>query len=128
MSQYGFTKELTLSFDEAVDKVRSVLADEGFGILTEIDVQATMKKKLDKDMEEYLILGACNPPLASKAIDTEFEIGLLLPCNVIVYRKDNAMFASVLLPTVALDIAGNPQLEPLAQEAEKKLKHAFSNL
>ena len=94
MPNYGYSKKLSLTFSEAVEKTRAELAKEGFGILTEIDVKATLKKKLNIDYENYIILGACNPPFAHKALEAEKEIGLLLPCNVIVYEDKGKVIAS----------------------------------
>lgn len=128
MSNYGYTKMVLIQFEEAVEKVKSALMEQGFGVLTEIDVKATMKKKLDKDMEDYLILGACNPSLASKAIDAEIEIGLLLPCNVIVYRKDGDVFVSAMMPSVAMSFVHNEALEDIAKTAESKLTLAIDSL
>lgn len=125
--EYGYRKKLDYDFQTSVEKVKESLAAQGFGILSEIDVQAAMKKKLDKDIEEYVILGACNPPLASQAMDAEMEIGLLLPCNVIVYSKNGEIFASAIMPKVAMAFVGNPELEPIAQQAEPKLKAAIDN-
>lgn len=128
MSHYGYSKKLEIGFDEAVEEVRKVLKDQGFGILMEIDVQAKMKEKLDKEMDKYLILGACNPKLAAKALDSETEIGLLLPCNIIVYIKDGATFVSSVLPSVAMSFLNNQNLTCVKDEAEYKLKAALDNL
>ncbi len=128
MSNYGYTKELNYSFDEAVQKVREALASEQFGILTEIDVKQTLKKKLDKDIEDYLILGACNPPFAAQALDAEKEIGLLLPCNVIVYSQDSKVYVSAILPAVAMSFVDNPKLMPIANQVEEKLKVAINSI
>lgn len=127
MSNYGYTKQVDYQFSEAVEKVKAVLMEQGFGILTEIDVKATMKKKLDKDVDDYMILGACNPSLAAQALESEKEIGLLLPCNVIVYAQDNKIFISAMLPSVAMAFVNNPALESVAQQAEAKLKTAIDN-
>ncbi len=125
---YGYTKKTNLSFQQAVEKIKETLKEQGFGILTEIDVKATLKKKLGVDFENYLILGACNPPLAYKALQTEHEIGLLLPCNVIVYEKEGEVFVSALLPSKALSIVENPELSEVAEKAEEKLKKAVDNV
>lgn len=126
-SSYGYRKQLEYTFEEALDKVRAVLMDQGFGIMTEIDVKVTMKKKLDKDMEDYVILGACNPLLAAQAMDAEKEIGLLLPCNVIVYKKDGVVFVSAIVPSVAMSFVANEALIAVAEMAEEKLKLAIDN-
>lgn len=119
--KYGYRKKITLPFDETVEKVKEALAKEGFGVLTEIDVKATMKKKLDVDYDNYLILGACNPKFAYKALQEDKEIGLLLPCNVIVYEDNGGVYVSAIAPSVAMSVVENPNLLPLAQEVEKRL-------
>lgn len=119
---YGFKKELEIEFNQAVDSVRESLKNEGFGILTEIDVKATLKEKLDVEYEEYLILGACNPPFAYKALQTEKDIGLLLPCNVIIYRQNGKTFISAVNPMEAMSIVDNPDLKEIAEEVSEKLK------
>ena len=126
--KYGHTKQVDLNFNEAIDKVKKELPKEGFGILTEIDVKGTLKKKLDVDFTDYIILGACNPPLAHKALQAEIEIGLLLPCNVIVYEKDGNIFASGILPSVAMSIVDNEELKCVAGEVEEKMKRVIDNL
>lgn len=125
---YCITKKMELDFAAAVEEVKNVLAVKGFGVLTEIDVKVTMKKKLDKDMEEYLILGACNPSLASQALDNEIEIGLLLPCNVIVYKKNGEVFVSTILPSVAMSFIDNREVKEVAIKAESKLISVIDNL
>lgn len=122
--QYGYKKQINMRFEEAVEKTRAALAEEGFGILTEIDVKATMKNKLDIDYDNYLILGACNPPFAHEALQAEKEIGLLLPCNVIVYEDDGKVFVSAILPTVAMGMVDNQSLADIANTVEEKLKKA----
>lgn len=121
---YGYTKQIALPFADAVEKTRTALQTEGFGVLTEIDVKATLKKKLDKDVDNYLILGACNPPFAAKALEAEKEIGLLLPCNVIVYEDGGNVFVSAILPSVAMQMVENPALADIAGQVEEKLKRA----
>ncbi len=125
---YGYKKQVDLSFEEAVLKIKSELQKNDFGILTEIDVKATMKKKLDVDYENYIILGACNPKLAHKAIGAEKEIGLFLPCNVIVYEEDEKVFVSAILPVAMMGIIGNPVLDEVARTAEEKLKNAVNSI
>ena len=95
---YGFKKETNLNYEKAIDHVKAELQKEGFGVLTEIDVKATLKKKLDVDYDKYIILGACNPEFAYQALQAETDIGLLLPCNVIVYEKDNKTVISIIKP------------------------------
>ena len=125
MISYGFTKELTASFDEVIEKVKEALKKEGFGILTEINVKEKFKEKLGIDFKKYIILGTCNPPSAHKAILAEENIGLMLPCNVIVYEKNNKTVVSMIKPTQAMATVGNVQLTQLANEVEKKLRLAF---
>ena len=119
---YGCKKQVSLSFEAAVEKVKTELAKEGFGILTEIDVQATLKKKLSVDYDRYVILGACNPPFAYQALQADKEIGLLLPCNVIVYEDSGKTFVSAILPAVAMGMVDNPSLDDIARQVEEKLK------
>jgi len=125
---YGYSKEVDLDFDTAVQKTIEALKEEGFGIMTTIDVKVKMKEKLDVDMENYIILGACNPPSAHKALQAETEIGLLLPCNVIVYQKEGKTHVSAIRPTQAMSMVNNPELEPLGSDIEQKLKLAIETL
>ncbi|RMF90758.1 MAG: DUF302 domain-containing protein [Methanobacteriota archaeon] len=122
--EYGYTRAVPLGFDEAVARTRESLAGEGFGVLTEIDVKKTLKAKLDVDYDDYVILGACNPPFAYRALQNEKEIGLLLPCNVIVYRDGGKTFVSAILPTAAMSMVDNPGLRDVAVAVEAKLKKA----
>ena len=122
LTQHGYRREVALSFLDAIVKTKEELTKEGFGILTEIDVQATLKKKLDVDYDAYTILGACNPPFAYEALQAEKEIGLFLPCNVIVYTDAGKTFVSAILPTVAMGTIGNPTLSAIANTVEVKLK------
>jgi len=125
---YGYKRNVPLPFGEAVEKVRNELSKEGFGVLTEIDVKATLKKKLNVDYENYLILGACNPPLALKALQAEKDIGLFLPCNVIVYEDGGKIFVSAIMPTVAMRVVGNLSLADLGKMVEDKLKKVVDNV
>jgi len=125
MINYAFTKEMDIPYETVVMLVREALKKEGFGILTEIDVQGKMKEKLGIDMKKYIILGACNPPNAYKAILAEENIGLMLPCNVIVYEKGGKTVLSVIRPTVAMQIVDNLELQKVAQAVEEQLKKAF---
>jgi uncharacterized protein (DUF302 family) len=120
----GIRRELAIGYDEALVRVPEVLATEGFGVLTEIDVQATLKQKLDLDVEPYLILGACNPVLASKGLAIEPDLGVLLPCNVVVRRHGGYTHVAAMEPISALRLAGNPELEPLAAEAQARITRA----
>jgi len=124
---YGYNKKLSMPYEEAVEKTREELKKEGFGVLTEIDIKATLKKKLDVDFDKYIILGACNPPLAHKALMTEQEIGLLLPCNVIVYEKEDSTFVSAILPSVSMQMVENDILKSIAKDVESKLKKVVDN-
>ncbi|MCX7143093.1 MAG: DUF302 domain-containing protein [Proteobacteria bacterium] len=121
-NKYGFGKSVALNFDEAMAKVTAELQKEGFGILTEIDVAATLKKKLDHDMPKYRILGACNPAFAKRALAAEPSIGLLLPCNVVV-REDAAHLVHVefLDPGMMGQMTGNAAVEPIGKEVREKL-------
>lgn len=125
---YGFVKNVALEFDEAIQKVEQELQKEGFKILTTIDAQAKFKEKLNIDFPRYMILGACNPKLAHKAISVEWDIGLLLPCNVIVYEKDDKVWVGVMKPTAAMSSVKNEALRALATEVEAKLKRTFDNI
>ena len=125
MIHYGFTKELGIPYETVIDLVREALKKEGFGVLTEIDVKEKMKEKLGLDMRNYIILGACNPPNAYKAILAEENIGLMLPCNVIVYEKGSKTVLSVIRPTVAMQMIDNVELQKLAQAVEGQLKKVF---
>ena len=117
-----------LSFDDAVTKIRVALAEQGFGILTEIDVQATMKAKLDVDVEPYLILGACNPPLAHRALQLEPTIGLLLPCNVVVRVAAGVTHVQAMDPQLMVVIVDKPGLQAVADEAGERLRRALAQL
>ena len=128
-TNFGFGKPVDLPFDEAIDKVTAVLQTEGFGVLSDIDVAAKMKEKLDKDMPPYRILGACNPPLADQAITAVPEIGLLLPCNVLV-RQDNAgqVTVSSMDPEAVMSLVGDPGVEPLAADVKGRLERVMAAL
>lgn len=120
---YGFEAKLSVPYEEAIEKVTAALKDEGFGVLTEIDVKATLKKKLDADFRKYVILGACNPNLAHQALSRELEIGLMLPCNVVVYEdEDGGSVVSIIDPMMMLGVAQMADLNDVACEAEAKLR------
>lgn len=126
--EYGYKKQVAFSFEETIIKIKEELVKEGFGVLTEIDVKATLKKKLNVDYNNYLILGACNPPFAYKALQTEKDIGLLLPCNIVVYEDANKVFVSAILPTIAMGIINNQSLFNIAKTVEEKLKKVIDAL
>lgn len=126
--KYGFSKTTDYSFEEAIQKVTDELKKEGFGVLTTIDVKDTLKKKLDVDFKKYTILGACNPPLAHQALLAEEELGLLLPCNVIVYEKDNKTVVSVFDPMVMTQIIDNPMMKSVAEEVKNKLEKVLQEV
>lgn len=124
--KYGFSKIVNLPFDQAVVKVTEELKKEGFGVLTTIDVRETLKKKLDVEFPRYVILGACNPAFAYKALQAEDEIGLLLPCNVIVYEKRGQTRVAAFDPMVMSAILGNRQMEPVVDEVKAKLERVIA--
>lgn len=127
---YGMRVHLALPYDEAIDRVTAALKAEGFGVLTQIDVQATLKQKLDVDFRRYIILGACNPPLAYRAFSTELEIGLLLPCNVVVYEDESreGSVVSIIDPIMMLGIGINPALSAVGEEASARLRRVLDAL
>ena len=126
---YYFSKTLPLGFEEAIEKVTEALKAEGFGILTEIDVQATLKKKLDVDFRPYKILGACNPPFAYQALQAEEKIGTMLPCNVIVQQKgDHEVEVAAIDPIASMQAVNNPRLLAVAEVIQSKLKNIIENL
>jgi len=126
---YGLRVEVSSTYEQAVERTTAALKAEGFGVLTTIDVRQTFKQKLDKDFRKYLILGACNPPLAHKALEVELEIGLVLPCNVIVYESGpGTSVVAAMAPLSAMSVVGNPGLTPVAQEADQRLRRALRTL
>ncbi len=126
---YDITTTVAASYEDAVSRVKEALKREGFGVLTEIDVKKTMKEKLDEDFTKYVILGACNPPLAHRALTADVNIGLLLPCNVIVYEgRDGRTVVSAADPEAMLEIADNPTLREVAAEARARLARAVASL
>jgi len=128
--KYGFQAELPVAYEQAVALTREALSEHGFGVLTEIDVRATLKKKLDVEFRPYVILGACNPPFAHRALTGELPVGLLLPCNVIVYAGDQpgTSVVAVLDPVVQLGVTGRDDLKPLASEARDLLRQALERV
>lgn len=129
-TRYGMRVEIPVAYDEAITRATAALKDQGFGVLTTIDVQQTLKQKLDRDFRKYVILGACNPPLADRALHAELEIGLLLPCNVIVYELEPGRTAvSAMAPMAALGVVGaNFELQEIAREADARLRRALTAL
>jgi uncharacterized protein (DUF302 family) len=126
---FGFGKTVDMEFDAAIEKVTADLQDEGFGVLSDIDVAATMKKKLDKDMPRYRILGACNPVLAHQAIEAVPDIGLLLPCNVLVREDDKGTVSvSFMDPQSVLSLVDHPGVGPLAGEVKSRLQRVLAAL
>jgi uncharacterized protein (DUF302 family) len=125
---YGFKKELDLAFERAVEAVTEELKKKGFGIMTKIDVKEKFKEKLGIDFKNYVILGACNPPLAHTAILAEEDIGLLLPCNVILYDKEGKTVLGVMKPSAAMGMVSNQTLEQIAGEVEAILKEVFDSV
>jgi uncharacterized protein (DUF302 family) len=121
---YGYKKEVHLTYPDAVTKIKEELKKEGFGVLTEIDVKDTLKKKLNVDFDSYVILGACNPPFAYKALQAVKDVGLMMPCNVVVYSDQGRTFLAAALPTVLLGLIKNDKLKGTADEIEAKLKKA----
>jgi uncharacterized protein (DUF302 family) len=120
-TSYTLSEKTTLPFDEAIERVREELKTEGFGVLCEIDVQATLNEKLGINGEPYTILGACNPPLAHQALEAEPELGVLLPCNVVVYQRDGATHIAAIDAERMLSIVGNGQLAPIAADVKRRL-------
>lgn len=129
MTMFGIRKPLRATYDEALARVPDALKAEGFGVLTEIDIQSTLKAKLGVDFRRYKILGTCNPPLAHQALSTELEIGLMLPCNVIVYEGDDKRaVVAAIDPTKTMAASGSPELVELAKTVKEKLSRALDKL
>lgn len=129
MADYSFSKKIDVSYEAAIEKVKVALKEEGFGVLTTIDVKETLKNKLSVDFHKYVILGACNPPFAYRTLQAETEIGLLLPCNVIVYENDEGKsVVSAIDPVKMVSIVDNPALEEIAKEVSAKLRSAIESV
>ena len=127
--EYFTSQKVDLSYDQAIEKVTGLLEEEGFGVLTEIDVKDTLKKKLDVDFKKYKILGACNPNFAHKALQAEDKIGVMLPCNVIVEEnEDGTVEVSAVNPVASMQAVSNDGLQPIADEVRKRLEKVISNL
>ncbi|MEJ2068310.1 MAG: DUF302 domain-containing protein [Deltaproteobacteria bacterium] len=126
---FAFSTVLDTGYDDAVSRVTDALKEEGFGVLTEIDVKETLKKKLDKDFRKYVILGACNPPYAYRSLEADLDVGLLLPCNVIIYETDdNKAYVAAINPVSALEVIHNQKLKELAEEVSEKLKRVIEKV
>jgi len=125
---YAMMTRLRAPFAETVERVRAALQDQGFGVLTEIDVRSTLRDRLGEEMEDYLILGACNPPLAHRALQTDRRIGLLLPCNVVVRSDGGETVVEALDPQVMVSVSRQPELAPVAEEATRRLGAALHTL
>ncbi len=126
---YGYTAHLDgVSFDDARARVADALKVQGFGILTEIDVKATMKAKLNREFRRYVILGACNPELAHRALETELGVGLLLPCNVCLWEEEGGTVVSIVKPVAMFEIVKNAALQPLVGEVDQRLRRAFEQI
>jgi uncharacterized protein (DUF302 family) len=129
VAAFGIRRTLDLGFDEALAKVPEALKAEGFGVLTEIDVQATLKKKLDVDFRRYRILGACNPPFAHRALQHSLDVGMLMPCNVIVYETDEGKtVVSAVDPMQTMAAQGDAAIQPLAEEVRRRLERVVASL
>ena len=129
-TRYGMIRTVRLGYEEALARTREALAGEGFGVLTEIDVAATLRKKLGVEFRPYIILGACNPPLAHRALEAELEIGLLLPCNVIVYTSENPAdtVVAALDPVEALSLSGDEAVQPIARDVRERLERVLEKV
>ena len=127
-SPYGFGLMVNLPYAEAVERTKAALKEQGFGVLTEVDIKQTMKEKRGIDFRPYVILGACNPPLAEQALTAELDLGLLLPCNVVVYETEGGSIVQAMDPEPVLGLVGNPRLEPIAREVKARLQAALTGL
>jgi len=129
LKEYAFSTVLETSFEDAVDRIKDALKEEGFGVLTEIDVKTTFKKKLNKDFRKYVILGACNPPFAFRTLETDLDVGLLLPCNVIVYETDEKKaYIAAINPVSALKVIKKENLKQIAKEVSGKLEKVIEKV
>jgi uncharacterized protein (DUF302 family) len=124
----GYKRKVDLSFEKAVARVREELAKEGFGVLTEADVKATLKKKLNVDFDDYIILGACNPPFAYEALQVTKDVGLMMPCNVVVFTDKGGTFVEAVTPTTLMKLIQDDRLKPTAEKIEAKLKKVVDSL
>jgi uncharacterized protein (DUF302 family) len=127
-TSYGFGIRINLPYAQAIDSVKAALKEQGFGVLTEIDVKRTMKEKRQVDFRPYVILGACNPVLAERALEAELDLGLLLPCNVVVYEDNGGSVVEAMDPEPVLGMIGNPKLDPIAREVKQRLEKALDKV
>jgi len=126
---YAFSTVLDTSYEDAISRVTDALKEEGFGVLTEIDVKATLKKKLDKEFRKYVILGVCNPPFAHRSLEADLDVGLLLPCNVIVYETDDKKaYIAAINPVSALEIIQSQELRNIAEEVSERLERVVGRV
>ena len=125
---YAFGAKTNLPYAEAVERTKAALKEEGFGVLTEIDVRKTMKEKLNADFRPYVILGACNPPLAHRALSAELDLGVLLPCNVVVYEEQGGAMVKAMDPEPVLGVVGKPELAPIAADVKARLQRVVERL
>jgi uncharacterized protein (DUF302 family) len=125
---YGITKTIELPYEQAIEKVTEELKKEGFGVLTTIDVKETLKKKLDVDFRKYIILGACNPPFAYEALKAEEMIGLLMPCNVIIFEKEGKTVVSAFNPSAIAAVSGNEKLNEISAKLNEKIYKVLDNI
>jgi uncharacterized protein (DUF302 family) len=128
MISYGFTKEIEAQFEQVLEKLLVQLEKEGFGVIGKIDIGQKLREKLGVEFRKYVILGACNPPLAYKALSAEENIGLMLPCNVIVYEKAGKTVVGTIRPSTMMSMIGNPALTAIAEDVEEKLKRVLDSI
>ncbi len=125
---FGYKKQVDLPYERAVAMVKEELAKEGFGVLTEVDVKAVLKKKLNVDYDNYIIMGACNPPFAYQALQVVKDVGLMMPCNVVVFDDNGKTFVECVMPTVLMNLVKNDKLKPVAEQIESKLKKVVDRI
>ncbi len=125
---YGYLGPVNLGFAEAIAKAEAALKAEGFGVLCQIDIQAKLKEKLGIDFPRYVILGVCNPPIARQALEQEFNLGLLLPCNAVVYERDGQVVVGVVDAAKMLSVVGRPEMEPMARQVNERLRRAVDSI
>ena len=128
MLKYGYKREVDLPYETAVQQVIAELKKAGFGVPSQINVRALLKDKLNVDFENYIILGACNPPFAHQALQAEPDIGLMMPCNIIVYEKGGKTYVAGILPTLSMSMTGNEKLRGIAEQVEQKFKTVIDNV